>query len=154
MRPDDRNRILAAKAYTSEETYARRFHQRAHHFSDWDLTYLTEVDGDNHIALIATECEDPDRLVAIARCVRNPAEPHDAELAITVHDPYQRRGIGFGMLSLLHDAAVAHGITQLRAFIESDNDAMVALMYKVFPRTRRVTKFGRTCEFLAELRSA
>ena len=56
------------------------------------LSYLTEIDGDNHFALIAIERDRPDRLVAVARFVRYRDRPTEAEFAITVHDPYQGRG--------------------------------------------------------------
>jgi RimJ/RimL family protein N-acetyltransferase len=151
IRGDDRQRILDAVGYTSPQTYSRRFHELAHRFTERELTYLTEVDGDNHLAIIATERNDPERLVAIARFVRSEAERDEAEFAVTVHDPYQRRGIGSGMLSLLRDAAIEHGITRFRAFIELDNEPMLALMDTLFPRSKRVDRFGRTGEFVADL---
>jgi GNAT superfamily N-acetyltransferase len=151
IRADDRKRILDARRYTSPQTYSQRFHEAAHHFSDHELTYLTEVDGENHIALVATECDDPDRLVAVARCVRHRDDPGEAELAITVHDPYQHRGIGSAMLRLLCDMAIERGIVRMRAFIERDNAAMIGLMHKVFPEARRADRFGRTWEFVADV---
>lgn len=151
IRGDDRQRILDAVDYTSRQTYSRRFHEAKHRFTERELTYLTDVDGDNHRAIIATERDRPDRLVAIARFVRSEAEPDEAEFAVTVHDPYQRRGIGTAMLSLLRDAAIEHGITRFRAFIELDNEPMLALMDKLFPRSKRVDRFGRTGEYVTDL---
>ena len=151
IRPDDRERIVRAIEYTSARTYSRRFHQVVHRFTDQELTYLTEVDGNDHVALVATERRRPDRLVAIARFARDRANPREAEFAITVHDPYQRRGIGRGMLTLLRRAAIEHGITELRAFVETDNEAMVGLMSKVFPDAKLVSKFGTTAEYVVEL---
>lgn len=58
------------------------------------------------------------------------------------------------MLSLLRDAAIEHGITRFRAFIELDNEPMLALMDKLFPRSKRVDRFGRTAEFVADLYQA
>jgi len=151
IRPDDRERILHAIDYTSAQTYSRRFHEVGHHFTDRELTNLTDLDGENHVALIATERSRPDRLVAIARFVRDPSEPNEAEFAVTVHDPYQRRGIGCGMLNLLEHAALERGVRRFRAFIETDNDAMIALMRKVFPDAKQVSRYGRTGEYVVEL---
>ena len=67
--------------------------------------HLTDIDGDNHFALIATERDRPDRLVAVARFVRYHNRPTEAEFAITVHDPYQGQGIGRRLLELLVEAA-------------------------------------------------
>src|SRR5512142_2174188 len=94
VRPDDRGRILNALAYTSAGTYYRRFHAPKHRFTERELAHLTQVDGVDHVALIATKRDHPDRLVAVARFVRDSHVATEAELAIPVHDPYQRRGIG------------------------------------------------------------
>jgi GNAT superfamily N-acetyltransferase len=153
IRPDDRERILHAVEYTSDETYARRFHDAGHRFTESELTYLTEVDGDRHVALIATELDRPDRLVAIARFVGDALDPGQAEFAITVHDPYQRRGVGRRMLTLLAESAAEHGITHLRAMIEFDNHPMLALLHSVLPQARLVARDGRELEYEAELGS-
>jgi acetyltransferase len=133
MRPDDRTRITDAIAYTSEDTYYRRFHTPMSSFTERELRHLTEIDGDRHIALVATERARPDRLVSVVRCARSTVEPSEAEFAIIVHDPYQQRGIGTHMLRLMIDTAREHGIKRMRALIQSDNRPMIALLYKVLP---------------------
>ena len=70
IRPADRTLITSAVRYTSDRTYQRRFHGPRPRFSPRVVSYLTEVDGENHFALIATERDRPDRLVAVARFVR------------------------------------------------------------------------------------
>ena len=99
IRPEDRTLIANAVRYTSNRTYQRRFHGPAPRFGPRELSYLTEIDGYNHFALIATERDRPDRLVAVARFVRYHDRPTEAEFAITVHDPYQGQGSGGGCLS-------------------------------------------------------
>lgn len=153
IRPDDRERIQQALEYTSPTTYYRRFHSAKHWYTDRELTYLTEVDGNNHFALIATERDRPERLVAVARFIRNPRDRAEAELAITVHDPYQRQGIGRQMLRLLGEAAREHGVVRLRALVQTDNRAMIALLHRVFPQTTSVARYGSTVEYVAELGS-
>jgi acetyltransferase len=134
MRPDDRTRITDAIAYTSEDTYYRRFHTPMSGFTERELKQLTEIDGDRHIALVATERDQPERLVSVVRCVCSRLDPSEAEFAIIVHDPYQRRGIGAHMLRLMIETAREHGITRMRALIQSDNRAMLALLFKVMPQ--------------------
>lgn len=151
IRADDRDRILHALEYTSPETYYRRFHGAKRWFSDTELSYLTEIDGRDHFALIATERDDEDRLVAIARFIRNPRAHAEAELAITVHDPYQRRGIGRRMLTLLVDAAREHGISRLHAFVQIDNRPMIALLHDVLPQTVVAARRGSIAEYVVEL---
>ncbi len=149
--PDDRVRILDALAYTSANTYYRRFHAPKHRFTERELAYLTQVDGHDHVALIATERDRPDRLVAIARFVRDAQSPTEAELAITVHDPYQRRGIGRHMLTLLVGAAREHGIKRLHANIQFDNEAMIRLLNNVLPQAVLVGHDGSIGEYVADI---
>jgi GNAT superfamily N-acetyltransferase len=136
IRPADRTLIADAVRYTSDRTYQLRFHGPRPRFTPRVLSYLTEVDGDRHFALIATERDRPDRLVAVARFVRYRDRPTEAEFAITVHDPYQGQGIGRQLLELLVEAARERGITRLRALIQSDNDPMMRLLGSVLPQAR------------------
>jgi RimJ/RimL family protein N-acetyltransferase len=151
VRPDDRVRILNALAYTSASTYYRRFHAPKHRFTERELAYLTQVDGHDHVALIATERDHPDRLVAVARFVRDSHSPTEAELAITVHDPYQRRGIGRQMLTLLVDSAREQGIRRLHANIQLDNGAMLRLLDNVLPQAVLVDRDGAVGEYVADI---
>ena len=151
IRPDDRTLITNAVNYTSDRTYQRRFHGPAPKFSPRELSFLTEIDGYNHFALIATERDRPDRLVAVARFVRYRDRPTEAEFAITVHDPYQGQGIGSQLLGLLVEAARARGITCLRALIQSDNDAMMRLLHRVLPQARLEERCGGECTYSADV---
>jgi GNAT superfamily N-acetyltransferase len=151
IRPDDRSRILGALAYTSDATYYQRFHGHRKGFSERELDYLTEVDGDEHCALIATERDRPDLLVAIARFVRTAPGSAEAELAITVHDPYQGHGVGRRMLELLAAAARERGVERLRAVVQHGNHAMIRLMHSVLPATVLDLRDGSTLEYVADL---
>lgn len=151
IRPDDRDRILHAMEYTSSDTYYRRFHAAKRSFTKRELDYLTEIDGDDHVALIATERDHPERLVAVARFIRDPHDRTEAELAITVHDPYQRQGIGRKMLTLLAEAALDHGVVRLRAFVQSDHRAMVALLHEVLPDTVCSAREDSIVEYVSRL---
>jgi GNAT superfamily N-acetyltransferase len=115
------------------------------------LSYLTEIDGNNHFALIATERDLPDRLVAVARFVRYHDHPTEAEFAITVHDPYQGQGIGRRLLELLVEAARERGITRLRALIQSDNDPMTRLLRRVLPQARLEDRSDGECTYSADI---
>ena len=151
IRPADRALIVNAVRYTSDRTYQRRFHGPRPRFSPRVLSYLTEVDGDNHFALIAVERDRPDRLVAVARFVRYRDRPTEAEFAITVHDPYQGQGIGRRLLELLVQAARERGITRLRALIQSDNDPMMRLLRRVLPQAKLEDHSDRECTYSADI---
>ena len=151
IRPDDRTLIANAVRYTSDRTYQLRFHGPRPRFSPRVLSYLTEIDGDNHFALIATERDRPDRLVAMARFVRYRDRPTEAEFAITVHDPYQGQGIGRRLLELLVEAARERGITRLYALIQSGNDPMMRLLQRVLPQARLEERSDGECTYSADI---
>lgn len=149
--PADATLIANAVRYTSDRTYQLRFHGYRPAFSPRQLAYLTDIDGENHFALIATERDRPNRLVAEARFVRYRDRPTEAEFAITVHDPYQGQRIGRRLLDLLVQAARERGITRLRALIQSDNEPMMRLLHSVLPQARLEDRSDGECTYSADI---
>ena len=72
--------------------------------------------------------DDPEQLVAVARCVRLPDRPDTAEMAIVVGDPWQGQGLGRELARRLADAALAVGIRRFAATMLGDNEAARRLM--------------------------
>jgi GNAT superfamily N-acetyltransferase len=133
----DKARLSVALGHLSQETIRRRFLAAKPGFSSGELRYLTEVDGRNHIALVALPADDPDSIVAVARCVRlltvsaggaASLPPATAEFAIVVGDAFQGRGLGTLLARELAAAARAAGIRRFAATTLSDNDAIRRLM--------------------------
>ena len=115
IEPGDKERLVNGLRQLSLESIRKRFLAAKPHFSRSELRYLTEVDGVNHIALVAVLEDDPDQLVAVARCVRLPDRPGTAEMAIVVGDPWQGQGLGRELARRLADAALAVGIRRFAA---------------------------------------
>src|SRR5213592_2041517 len=88
----DKALLQAGMARLSSTSAYHRFLSGKPRLTQAELRYLTEVDGCDHIALVVLD--DHDELVAVGRLVRDGARPDTAELAITVGDCWQRRGIG------------------------------------------------------------
>ncbi len=63
----------------------------------------------------------------LSRCIRLPLEPRIAEVAVTVLDAYQGRGLGTLLLGVLSPAAAAQGIRTYRAYVLEDNEAMLRI---------------------------
>ena len=124
----DKDRLRVALGRLSQDAIRRRFLAAKPRFSSAELSYLTEIDGHNHLALVAVLADDPESIVAVARCVRLPDAPDTAEFAIVVGDPFQRRGLGTLMARALADAARAVGIRRFAATMLSDNVAVRRLM--------------------------
>jgi RimJ/RimL family protein N-acetyltransferase len=127
----DKARLSAALGRLSRETIRRRFFAAKPRFTSRELRYLTEVDGRNHIALVALLADDPEAIAGVARCVRLPAASDTAEFAIVVGDPLQGRGLGSLLARELAAAARAAGIRRFAATMLGDNDAARRLMHTI-----------------------
>lgn len=138
VRPEDAELLRTGLARLSPESRITRFFAPVKHLSDQQLAYLTVVDQDNHVAWGALDLssDEPEGL-GIARFARLPQEPHVAEVAITVVDEAQRRGLGSRLLAVLHCLARRHGITTFRAVLMAQNHALI----------RRIRSLGGTAHY-------
>jgi ribosomal protein S18 acetylase RimI-like enzyme len=137
IRPEDSAELARDFARLSPESRHRRFFGGVTQLSDAALRYLTEVDGHDHVAIVAT-CDSPDLKteagLGVARFVRLHDEPTVAEAAVTVVDDVQRRGLGRLLAATLAVAAHERGIRSFRADVLADNEPMVRLLHEVGAR--------------------
>jgi RimJ/RimL family protein N-acetyltransferase len=147
IEPGDKERLVDGLAQLSAESIRKRFLAAKPRFTKSELRYLTEVDGRNHIALVALE---DDQLVAVARCVRLPDRPDTAEMAIVVGDPWQGQGLGTALTHALADAALAVGIRRFAATMLGDNEAARRLM-RTFSRRLEEARVDGLREVVVEL---
>jgi fructokinase len=131
IRPDDKKELSRGFARLSPASRYMRFHSLKQSLSDEDLRYLTEVDGQDHFALVAvTPSHDMREEVGlgVARFVRDANEPDLAEAAITVADEQQGKGLGTILLRRLVEAARERQIRRFRAEVLVENAPMVHLL--------------------------
>jgi len=151
IEPGDKERLIDGLNRLSQESIRKRFLAAKPRFTRGELRYLTEVDGVNHIALVAVLEDDPETLVAVARCVRLPDRPGTAEMAIVVGDPLQGQGLGRALALALADAAVAVGIRRFAATMLGDNEAARRLMHTFSTRLEEGRVSGGVREVVVEL---
>lgn len=137
LTPADAPLLADAFARLSQESRRLRFLGPKSNLSSAELRYLTEVDGHHHEALGAID-RSTGRAIAIARFVRDPNSPERAEVAITVADEWQGRGLGKLMLERLVDRARAEGVRSFTALVSTDNRGMQALLGAVDGSARHV----------------
>jgi protein lysine acetyltransferase len=128
--PGDAERFKASGAF-SRQTLYRRYQGGAP--TEARLAYLFEVDYVDHFVWVVTHGVDGP-VVADARFIRDEDEPDSAEVALTVADAYQGRGIGTLLLVALAVAAHVDGIKRFHARVLSDNPAARVLGNKVNAR--------------------
>jgi RimJ/RimL family protein N-acetyltransferase len=132
IRADDKRMLETGLRHLSTESVQRRFLTPKRSFSRAELRYLTEVDGRDHVALVAEYPGDPvRRLIAVARFVRLHDDPDAAEVAIVVADDWQRRGLGSALAAELAASARELGIRRFTATMASDNVPAHRLLEKL-----------------------
>jgi GNAT superfamily N-acetyltransferase len=135
IRPDDKRMLEEGLRHLSDESVQRRFLTPKRSFSRSELRYLTEVNGRDHVALVAEYPGEPvRRLIAVARFVRLADDPTAAEAAIVVADDWQRRGVGSGLAEMLADEARRAGIRRFTATMSSEYVAAHKLMRRLSTR--------------------
>jgi GNAT superfamily N-acetyltransferase len=87
----------------SPESRYLRFHAPIHGLTESLRGVLLDVDGRNHVALVAVS--DRGEAVGIARLVRDPRRRDEAEVAFEVVDAWQGRGVGRRLLTGIVEAA-------------------------------------------------
>src|SRR5262249_18280434 len=86
--------------------------------------------------------DDPSRLVAVARYVRLSDDPDSAEVAVTVGDDMQGKGIGRALGILLADEARGRDVKFFTASILADNRPALRLMARMSDRLGSHTEMG------------
>ena len=144
LRRSDRDQLAAEFAALSEETRRQRFLAPVNRLSEVMLDHLVnDVDGVHHIALVLTAETAPGVFdpVAIGRMVRYPDAPDCADLAVTVKDAWQGRGVATALLSVL----VRHrpeGVTRILTEVASENDASMAMLSRLGPLRATPNGYG------------
>jgi RimJ/RimL family protein N-acetyltransferase len=114
-------------ARLSDASRQMRFLTKKKELSPAELRYFTDVDHHDHEALGALDQCDG-RGVGIARYVRDPDDPQAAEIAVTIVDDWQGRGLGTELLAQLSGRARQEGIRRFTALVAADNAAVAALL--------------------------
>jgi RimJ/RimL family protein N-acetyltransferase len=95
-----------------------------------ELRYFTDVDHHDHEALGAVSVADG-RGVGVARYVRDADDPQAAEIAVTIVDEWQGRGLGTLLLTRLTRRARQEGITRFTALVADGNEPVMRLLRRV-----------------------
>ena len=131
--PRDREAVRERYETLSAETREHRFLASVPHLTERMLDHLVdEVDGIDHVAL-ALVVLDEDNVgvpVGVARMIRYRDRPSAADLAVTVDDAWQGRGVATALLAeLLRERP--RGVTQVVTTVAADNEASVALLRRL-----------------------
>ena len=129
IRLDDVDRLQRMFTRLSADTVYHRFFSPIVEPRRSALIWLTAVDHDRRDALVAL---DGDEIVAVARYDALP-DTGTAEVAVTVEDAWQHRGIGRRLTARLARRAVDHGIESFTASVMAENRPALGLLRKLSP---------------------
>src|SRR5215813_11430213 len=127
VQPADAPLLADGFARLSDRSRRMRFLTGKDQLSAAELRYFTDLDHRGHEALGALDQADG-RGVGVARYVRDADDPHAAEIAVTIVDDWQGRGLGTELLTRLSDRARSEDICRFTALVAEDNRAMAGLL--------------------------
>lgn len=109
----------------SDDSRYYRFMEQLHELPLRKLEYLTAIDYDKHMALLATVVREGREVeIGVARYVANP-DGQSCEFAIAVDDAWQGTGVAGILMAALIDAARAKGLKTMEGFVLASNHKML-----------------------------
>jgi RimJ/RimL family protein N-acetyltransferase len=144
VRPDDRDRIVQAFAGLERESIYTRFFTHRNTLTDAELAHLDTMDFVNEVMLVATiERDAAEIVIGSARYVSEPSQNgRAAEIAFTVEEDYQGRGIAGLLLRHLIAIARQSGVARFEADVLASNKSMRAVFARCGLPMRETSEAG------------
>lgn len=142
IRPTD-ERLLRDLFYShSDQTVYMRYLTPVKKLSLKQIQQFVTLDYDQHMAMAGFLVhEDTEEMIAVGRYIVEP-KTNMAEVAFTVHDDYQNRGIGRFLLECLKDIAQQRGVAGFTADVLATNTRMLHLFHQCYSPLRSVIEAG------------
>ncbi|HEX6247934.1 MAG TPA: GNAT family N-acetyltransferase [Nocardioidaceae bacterium] len=140
--PSDREGLRLAYEQLSPETQRHRFLTPVPRLTEEMLHHLVdEVDGVDHVALVLFVLDEQHlgEPAGVARMIRYRDDPTAADVAVTVIDEHQGRGVASALLTELLQQR-PQGVVRIVTEVSADNPASLAMLRRLGPTT--VTRQG------------
>jgi len=130
--PEDEKRLVSGFKKLSDQTKMYRFNCSKNELSRKEKDYLLNIDNFNHLAIGAVDLDKSyDVGIGLARYIREKEDPTRAEVAITVIDEYQNKGIGTYLFKELFIYADKNGVRTLTSYVLKENIKMIRILDKI-----------------------
>ena len=144
VRPGDASALARAYASLGEQSRYRRFFTAIPEIPESVLTELTEIDHQDCEVLVAVPLLSSE-IIGGCQFVRRADRPDTAEVAVTVVDAWQNRGVASALLARLSERALEAGIEYFTAEILAENRTVLAMLPRLaYARARADASPGRT----------
>lgn len=150
VRSGDSPLLVDGFARLSVESRRLRFLTGKSSLSPAELRYFTEIDHHNHEAFGAVNPVDG-RGLGIARYIRHLHDSQGAEVAVTVIDEWQRRGLGTELLTRLADRARQEGVHRFTGLVAAENVAVAGLLKDIRVGVRVAASDDEAVEYAIDL---
>lgn len=131
--PTDREALRDGYKGLSAESRNRRFLSGVPHLTDSMLDHLVDdVDSIDHVALtfVVLDEHDVGTPIGVARMIRYPGRPAEADVAVTVADAWQGRGVATALLAELVRVRPV-GVGRIVTTVAADNTASLAMLRRL-----------------------
>jgi GNAT superfamily N-acetyltransferase len=154
LEPADEAEFVRGFESLSRESRYRRFLDSIQKLTPEQITYLTHVDGKQHVAWIVSYEDESgvERGAAVARSIRENDDPSIAEFAIAVTDAWQQRGVGKLLTGKLAHVVQQDGVRFWRATMLADNVPVQRCLLHVADEAARRMEDRGSVEVMYKLR--
>ena len=129
LRPKDREELTASFRRLSPRSLYRRFFGPKRSFTPKEISFFVDIDFTRHVALVA-EVTERGRPTIVGSSRYIVTAPGEAEIAFTVADAWQGRGIGALLLRHLALIAQSAGVHTFDADVLPENSSMLRVFEK------------------------
>jgi len=152
LQSEDREALSEGYEHLSAITRYHRFLASVPHLSSTLLDHLVDdVDGIDHVALalVVIDVDHVGEPVGVARMIRYEQQPTAADVAVTVLDEWQGRGVATALLhELIRQRPV--GVTRVVTTVAADNGPSLAMLRRLGETTVTTAGINRL-DVVAEL---
>jgi GNAT superfamily N-acetyltransferase len=129
--PNDKDHLRQGFKQLSKESVKNRFQFGKNDFSENELIHLTEVDQKNHLSYVVFYLDNDEEIPAgVIRGVKIADRPGYLEMAITIIDRFQKRGLGIHLLEALANKSISEGHSHFFGELHNSNLKMIKLLEK------------------------
>jgi GNAT superfamily N-acetyltransferase len=126
LEPSDREKIVDGFKKLSRKSVYHRFFGFMKELAGQQLEDLLNTDKKDHVAWTAFDIVDDEAIgIGIGRFKRSESNPKEAELALTVIDEYQDKGVGTVLLAVMYYLGIKLDITTFTGVILADNSKLI-----------------------------